>query len=113
MARLRVGGVKPQVDANYVPPDVELVPAHLADLEKIPGRCWSRDIVVQCTQPAPNVVCLDCAMAELGEHWSDFKARTNAGLTRAAYDRKLGAEQRDPDPQFARSQEWARQRRLA
>ncbi len=71
------------------------------------GWCHSREPVVQCGSPVPGVVCSSCAMVELGEHWEDFKARTNAGLTVAAYQRKLAGEQRNPDPVFARARAWA------
>lgn len=111
MARIRAPKRVILAESAYVSPPPIPVPEYLADLVESSWACYSRAAVVFCGSPGPGIVCTGCAMAELGEEWTNFKARTNAGLTRAAYDRKLEAEQRDPDPVFARSQAWARAHR--
>lgn len=78
------------------------VPESLADLEVLPGRCFSTESVTQCPQAAGNVVCGECAMVELGESWTNFKSRTNSATPKAKFYRDLDAAQAGPDPHFRR-----------
>lgn len=95
-------------ETAYTDSDEPLVPDYLAELETIAGRCYSPDVVVMNCRGGPGLVCTDCAMAELDERWSLFKARTNAGIPKAKYYRDLDNAQSRPDPEFARQQRWAR-----
>lgn len=111
MARIRTPKRVILDESAYVPPAPIPVPVYLADLVESSWVCYSAAPVAFCGSPGPGVVCTGCAMVELGEEWTNFKARTNAGITRAAYERRLAAEQRDPDPVFRRAQAWARLRK--
>lgn len=108
MGRIRRGGVAPLPTSAYVDPEPWVIPPAVADLETVPGRCFSSAVVTQCPQPAPGIVCTDCAMAELGEHWSNFKARTNSGTPKGVFYARLDREQSQPDPDFARALAKAR-----
>lgn len=109
MARLRVGGVRSLPAAAYVQESDEGIPGSVADLESAPGHCYSAETVLQCASPAPGVVCRDCAMAELGERWDLFKARTNAAIPKSVFYRNLDRAQGEPDEAYAKM--LARQRR--
>lgn len=94
----------------YAETDPLVIPDCVADLDVVDGQCFSRESVALCDSPASGVVCTDCALAELGESWSNLKARTNAGIPKAKFYRDLGVAQARYDPEFARAQRWAKRR---
>lgn len=96
-------------ESAYMDLDAFEIPASVVDLEMVPGRCFSHQDVVRCPQSASNVVCMNCAMVELGERWPDFKARTNAGVPKVKWYRDLDRAQAEPDPEFARQQRRSRE----
>lgn len=86
------------------------VPESVADLESVPGRCYTRKSAVICGQAAPDSMCVECAMAELGETLELFNARTNAGIPKAKFYRDLERAQSVPDADYRRMMEWKRRR---
>lgn len=96
-------------ETAYTAPDAPLVPEHLAGLETVPGRCYSADVVQLSCPAMAGVMCSDCALAELGESWSNLKTRTNAAIPKVKYYRDLDRAQSGPDPDFVRQQRWARE----
>lgn len=98
-------------ESAYAPPPLLPVPDCLAGLVESTWSCYSRETVAFCGSPGPGVVCASCAMVELGEDWVNFKARTNMGIPKAKFYRDLERAQGQPDPEFARSQAYARAHR--
>lgn len=88
---------------DYVVDGDLVIPEHLSGLERLPGRCFTREVVTQCGQSSPGTVCTACAMVELGENWANFKARTSSGTPKGIFYRRLDAEQARPDPDFVRA----------
>lgn len=106
MARIRVGGVARGSSVPLLDAEPFAVPSHLADLEEVPGACFSRAVVVQCGSPGEGIECTLCMMAALGEKWDLFKARTNSGIPKGKFYRDLDREQGEPDPAFRRAWKW-------
>lgn len=84
------------------------VPECVADLEVVPGRCWSAKSAVRCSQSGPDVVCTECCMVELGESLELFNVRTNQGIPKAKFYRDLDRAQSMPDPSYRRMMAWKR-----
>lgn len=89
-------------ESAFVDPEALYVPESVADLESVPGRCYSAESVAFCPLGAAATVCLDCALVELGEDWTNFKTRTNAAIPKDKFYRDLDRAQGEPDPHFRR-----------
>lgn len=97
-------------ESAYVDFEVQLVPGHLAELEQVPGRCYSAESVEFDCPGTAGVICTRCALAELGETLMHLQIRTNQGIPKDKYYRDLDRAYAEPDPefkrQFIRSRTW-------
>jgi hypothetical protein len=97
-------------ESAYVAPAVDLVPDYLSDLETVPGRCYSPDVVELNCPGVPGIICTKCALSELGETLTHLQIRTHYGTPKAVYYRNLDRAYAEPDPefrrQFNRSRTW-------
>lgn len=106
--RLRRGGVGPLPATAYVDITDVSLPESVADLELVPGVCLARFDVGRCDQAAPQRLCLDCSLRDVGESWELLTTRTNAGVPKAKFYRDLDRAQSVPDPTYKRLMAWKR-----
>lgn len=51
--------------------------------------CMMSDILAECLQPIEDVYCQACCLLELGESLADLSARTNRGLSKSVYYKRV------------------------